>query len=233
MPSGHGKVFTFQDLLDLFKQGELALDSFRSVSYLDMALVLLCSLLIGLFIHWVYRITFRGVVYSYNYNVSYVLMTIITALVIMTISSNLVLSLGMVGALSIVRFRTAVKDPLDIVYMFWAIAAGITAGAKLYPVALIGSAFIGLVLFWVSRKKIRHQPFLLIVRYTEEAADAVRERLARLPYTLKGKTVRKDYIELTAELRLRYDNTAFLGDLAAIEGVVDASLVNYRGDYAQ
>ncbi len=225
-----GDKLTFQDLL---RQGELALDSFRSVSYLDTALVLLCSLAIGLFIYWVYKITFRGVVYSYNYNVSYVLMTIITALIIMTISTNIVLSLGMVGALSIVRFRTAVKDPLDIVYMFWAIAAGITTGAKLYPVALIGSAFIGLLLFWLSRKKIRNQPYLLIVRYTNEAADAVRARLVKLNYTLKSKTVRKDYIEVTAEIRLRDDNTAFLHDLSGIDGVLDASLVNYRGDYAQ
>ncbi|WP_247681905.1 DUF4956 domain-containing protein [Paenibacillus sp. Marseille-P2973] len=186
-----------------------------------------------MFIFWVYKKAFRGVVYSYNYNVSFVLMTMITALVIMTISTNIVLSLGMVGALSIVRFRNAVKDPLDIVYMFWALAAGIASGAKLYPIALFGSLLIGMTLLWLSRRKIREQPFLLIIRHTEEAANEVREQLRKLPYRLKSKTVRREFTELTVELRLRDDNTAFLHSISDINGVQDASLINYSGDYAQ
>jgi uncharacterized membrane protein YhiD involved in acid resistance len=160
-------------------------------------------------------------------------MTMITALIIMTISTNIVLSLGMVGALSIVRFRTAVKDPLDIVYMFWSISAGIATGAKLYPVALIGSLTVGLALLWLSRRKVREQPYLLIIRHSEIAIADVRSQLRKLNYTLKSKTVRKDYIEMTIEIRLRDDNTAFVNVLSAIEGVNDVSLINYTGDYAQ
>lgn len=218
---------------DLFKRSVLHLDAFRSVSYMDIFFGLSCAFVIGLFIYFIYKITFRGVVYSYNYNVTFVLMTIITALIIMTISTNIVLSLGMVGALSIVRFRTAVKDPLDVVYMFWAVSAGIASGAKLYPLALIGSAVVGLVLVILSRKKITSSPYLLIIRHREEAAFAVKDQLVKMNYQLKSKTVRKNLIELTLELRLKDDNTAFVNRLSEIEGVEDVSLVNYRGDYAQ
>ncbi|MBQ4900389.1 DUF4956 domain-containing protein [Paenibacillus sp. Marseille-P2973] len=218
---------------NIIKKSVLNLEAFRNISYIDVFLGLLCAFIIGMFIFWVYKKAFRGVVYSYNYNVSFVLMTMITALVIMTISTNIVLSLGMVGALSIVRFRNAVKDPLDIVYMFWALAAGIASGAKLYPIALFGSLLIGMTLLWLSRRKIREQPFLLIIRHTEEAANEVREQLRKLPYRLKSKTVRREFTELTVELRLRDDNTAFLHSISDINGVQDASLINYSGDYAQ
>ncbi|MCU6710800.1 DUF4956 domain-containing protein [Paenibacillus sp. J5C_2022] len=225
-----GESLNFQDII---KKSALHLDAFRSVSYIDMALGLLCAFLIGLFIYWIYRRTFRGVVYSYNYNVSFVLMTMITALIIMTISTNIVLSLGMVGALSIVRFRTAVKDPLDIVYMFWAISAGIASGAKMYPLALGGSLVIGLVLTWLSKRKLREQAYLLIVRHTDEAVYELRVELRKLDGKLKSKTVRKGFTELTIEIMLRDDNTAFVNKLSAMEGVQDVSLINYTGDYAQ
>ncbi|WP_138494560.1 DUF4956 domain-containing protein [Paenibacillus pinistramenti] len=218
---------------DLFKNSVTRLDIFGSVSYVDVLIGLAVSLGIGLFIFYIYRKTFRGVVYSYNYNAAFVLMCMITSMIIMTISSNIVLSLGMVGALSIVRFRTAVKDPLDIVYMFWSIAAGIAAGAKLYPMAVLGSLVIGAVLVLLARRKMREQPFLLIIRHAESATSAVRSQLQHLKFNLKSKTVRKDYVEMTVELRLRDDNTAFLHDLSAIEGVMDVSLLNYTGDYAQ
>ncbi|MEF2966829.1 DUF4956 domain-containing protein [Paenibacillus sp. M1] len=218
---------------NIIKKSVLNLEGFRNVSYIDVFLGLLCAFLIGMFIFWIYKKAFRGVVYSYNYNVSFVLMTMITALVIMTISTNIVLSLGMVGALSIVRFRNAVKDPLDIVYMFWALAAGIASGAKLYPIALFGSLLIGLTLLWLSRRKVRDQPYLLIIRHSAAATDEVRTQLRKLNYRLKSKTVRKDFTELTVELRLRDDNTAFLNNLTEIPGVQDASLINYSGDYAQ
>ncbi|WP_276354076.1 DUF4956 domain-containing protein [Cohnella caldifontis] len=218
---------------DLFKKSVLHLDAFQNVSYMDIGLGLLCSFAIGMFIYFVYKMTFRGVIYSYNYNVTFVLMSMITALIIMTISTNIVLSLGMVGALSIVRFRTAVKDPLDIVYMFWAISAGIASGAKLYPLALIGSAAVGAVLFFLSRKKIRTSPYLLIIRHDLSASDEVKNQLVKMNYHLKSKTVRKDLIEMTLEIRLRDDNTAFVNRLSEIEGVADVALVNYRGDYAQ
>ncbi|GIO68009.1 DUF4956 domain-containing protein [Paenibacillus sp. FSL M7-1455] len=225
-----GDNLNFQDL---FKKSVLHLEAFRDISYIDLFLGLISSFAIGMFIFWIYKKTFRGVVYSYNYNVSFVLMTMITTLIIMTISTNIVLSLGMVGALSIVRFRTAVKDPLDIVYMFWSIAAGIACGAKVYPAALIGSAVFGIVLIWLARKKVKEMPYLLIIRHTEAAADEVRVHLRKLAGTLKSKTVRKEYTEITYEVRIRDDNTAFVNEISAVKGVQDASLINYTGDYAQ
>lgn len=222
--------FNFQDII---KKSVLNLEAFRNISYIDVFLGLLSSFIIGMFIYWIYRKAFRGVVYSYNYNVSFVLMTMITSLVIMTISTNIVLSLGMVGALSIVRFRTAVKDPLDIVYMFWAISAGIASGAKLYPIALLGSLIIGITILWLSRRKVKEQLFLLIIRHSEKATDEVKLQLSKINYRLKSKTVRKEFTELTVEVRLIDDNTAFVDRLSEISGVQDASLINYTGDYAQ
>lgn len=224
------EVLSFQDII---KKSFLHLEAFRSVSYIDMILGLLCSFAIGMFIYWIYRKTFRGVVYSYNYNVSFVLMSMLTALIIMTISTNIVLSLGMVGALSIVRFRTAVKDPLDIVYMFWALTAGIASGAKMYPLALGGSLVIGLVIIWMSKRKVTEQAYLMIVRHTEEATDALRVEMRKLNSKLKSKTVRKGFTEITVEVMLRDDNTAFVQTISELEGVSDVSLINYTGDYAQ
>ncbi|MGE7951971.1 DUF4956 domain-containing protein [Lysinibacillus xylanilyticus] len=209
------------------------LDSFASFSYIEIIIGLLCSFGIGMFIYWVYKRCFRGVVYSYNYNVSFVLMTMITTLIIMTISTNIVLSLGMVGALSIVRFRTAVKDPLDIVYMFWAIAAGIAIGAQMYPLAILGSLAFGATLAWLSKKKVRGETYLLILQHNEEAGDEVRKTLQKLNTKLKSKTIRNAFIEMTVEIRLVDDNTAFMNVLNKIEGVHSCSLVNYTGDYAQ
>ncbi|MCH7321054.1 DUF4956 domain-containing protein [Solibacillus sp. MA9] len=218
---------------DIIKKSVLSLESFTSVSYIDIFLGLLCSFAVGMFIFYVYKICFRGVVYSYNYNVSFVLMTMITAVIIMTISTNIVLSLGMVGALSIVRFRTAVKDPLDIVYMFWAIAAGIAIGAGMYPLALIGSIAFGATLAWLSKKKIRGETYLLVVQYSDTAHGDVKKVLAKLNTKLKSKTVRRGLIEMTVEIRLVDDNTYFLTLIDKIDGVHSCSLVNYTGDYAQ
>lgn len=221
---------SFQDIV---KKSVLHLESFRSVSYIDICLGLLCSFAIGMFIYFIYKRYFRGVVYSYNYNVSFVMMTMITTLIIMTISTNIILSLGMVGALSIVRFRTAVKDPLDIVYMFWSIAVGIAIGAKMYPLAIIGSLVFGLTIAWLSKKKARHQAFLLIVRHTEVATIQLRVELRKLEAKLKSKSVRNNFTEQTLEVNLRDDNTAFMKTINDIEGVIECSLVNYTGDYAQ
>lgn len=218
---------------DIIKKSALTLESFRTISYFEAFVSLAVSFAIGMFIYAIYRKTFRGVVYSYNYNVSFVLITMITTLVIMTISTNIVLSLGMVGALSIVRFRTAVKDPLDVVYMFWALAAGIATGAKVYPIALGGSILIGLVIIWLSKRKIREEAFLLIVRHSDEATADLRAEMKKLSGKLKSKNVRKNYTEVTYEIKLVDDNTSFLQAIIDMPGVSDASLVNYTGDYAQ
>jgi uncharacterized membrane protein YhiD involved in acid resistance len=218
---------------DFFKKSVLTLDSFTTVSYYEIVVGLILSFLVGMFIYITYKKCFRGVVYSYNYNVSFVLITMITTVIIMTISTNIVLSLGMVGALSIVRFRTAVKDPLDIAYMFWAISAGIAIGASMYPLAIIGSIAFALTLFWLSRKKVSGDIYLLIIQHYDGATDDVRKIVGQLKGKLKSKSIRRGLIEMTIEVRLTDDNTAFMSALNAVEGVEATSLVNYTGDYAQ
>ncbi len=217
---------------DFFKKSILEMENFGRVSVPDTLLGLLISFAIGMFIFFVYKKTFRGVVYSYNYNVSFVLMTVITTMIIMTISTNIVLSLGMVGALSIVRFRTAVKDPMDIVYMFWAISAGIAAGAQIYTIALAGSIFIGFIVYWMSRFKGREHSYIVVMQFEDRATEPVVARLRKHGYTLKSKTVRREMTEMTVEVRLKDDNTALVRELAQLDGVKDVALVSYNGDYA-
>lgn len=224
-----GDSVNFQDL---FKKSVLDLEAFKSVSLLEVLLGLFISFCIGMFIFYIYQKSFRGVVYSYNYNVTFVLMTMITTMIIMTISTNIVLSLGMVGALSIVRFRTAVKDPMDIVYMFWSISAGIATGAKIYPISVFGSLVTGLTIYWLSRHKIRENPFMLIIQYEIKAHGDVMSTIRKLKYTLKSKTVRQEIIELSVEIKLRDDNTYFVNVLSDTDGVKDVMLVSYNGDYA-
>lgn len=217
---------------DVFKKSVLKLGSLENISSLDIVLGLFIALLIGIFIFYIYRTTFRGVVYSYNYNVSLVLMCLITAIIIMTVSSNVVLSLGMVGALSIVRFRTALKDPMDIVYMFWAIGTGITVGAGMYPIAIIGALFVGIVLIVFGKYKLKDTSYIFVIHYEERANDDVKMKLNRLKYSLKSKTVSNGNIELTVEIKLKDDNTAFVNEISEIDGVRDAVLVGYNGEYA-
>lgn len=222
-------MISFQDII---KDSFLEFQQFGSVSVIEFLISMLISFMLGLLIYFVYSKCFRGVVYSHNYNISFVIITMLTTVIILTISTNIVLSLGMVGALSIVRFRTAVKDPLDIVYMFWAIAAGIATGAKIYPIAIIGSIIVALVIFWLSKKSVRQMPYLLIVHYEEAAHPEVIRVLRKLKYKLKSKTIRKDVCEMTVEITIKDDNTAFMNELNEIEQVRDVSLVSYNGDYA-
>jgi len=220
-------TINFQDILDTG-----FMNTTMAVTLLDVSKVLFVSLLIGIFIYYIYKYSFRGVVYNHSFNVTLVLMSMITALVIMTVSTNIVLSLGMVGALSIVRFRTAVKDPLDIVFIFWSISVGIATGAKIYPVAILGSVLIAITIILLTKYKIKGQAYLLIVHYTEEADFAVNYHVTRLKHTLKSKTVRKNHTELVVEMKIKDDNTEFVKELSSIEGVIDVSLVSYTGDYA-
>jgi uncharacterized membrane protein YhiD involved in acid resistance len=224
-----GDQFNFNDII---KKSFLTIDSFASIPIIDIILSLIMSLAIGLFIYWIYKKTFRGVVYSHNFNLTLVLMTIITSLIIMTISTNVVLSLGMVGALSIVRFRTAIKDPLDVVYMFWAISAGIASGARVYAIAAIGSVFVGSVIFFLTKKKSNNYSYILVIRYETEAYYEIMQEIKKIKHFVKSKIVRQDITELTIELKLKIDNTSFVNTISSIEGVKDASLVHFNGDYA-
>lgn len=226
-----GDRITFERILDeVFLQRSFSEQA--ALTILDIAVALFISLLIGLFIYYIYKKCFRGVVYNHSFNVTLVLMTMITSMIIMTISTNIILSLGMVGALSIVRFRTAIKDPLDIMFMFWAISAGIAIGAKIYPAAIMGCLLIGLTVYILSKYKLKGEAYLLIVHFTEEADYAVNYHVTRLKHTLKSKTVRKAHTELVVEMKIKDDDTQFIKELSSIDGVIDVSLVSYTGDYA-
>lgn len=217
---------------DIVKKSFSNVEVFQQLPFLNILMGLLISFAIGMFIYYIYKKTYRGVVYSDSYNISLVLMTLITSIVIMTISTNIVLSLGMVGALSIVRFRTAVKDPRDIVFMFWAISVGIAAGAGIYSVAIIGSLFVAAVVLLMTKKKYNHFAYLLIIRYHNDSHEEVKKETAKIDAVLKSKIIRHDVTELTLEVILKVDNTSFVNKLSSIEGVEDVSLVQYKGDYA-
>ncbi len=189
------------------------------------------SLLCGIIVYLVYRFCYRGVVYSDNFNILLVMITSITGFIIMTISSNVVLSLGMVGALSIVRFRSAIKDPLDIGFLFWAIAAGITAGAGLYFVAIIGTVSIAVIYIVFSMLKKSRRNYLLIVHYTDAAEDNVNAVLGGMKYRLKNKSKTGENNEITIEIKVKNNDTSGLSRFKGIDGVTGVTLLEYNGEY--
>lgn len=206
-----------------------------ALSLLEMGLTLLIAFLIGMGIFYVYKRTFQGVMYSKTFNISLVILTLISATIIIGVTNNIVLSLGMVGALSIVRFRTSIKDPIDVVYMFWAIGSGIIAGAGLYVLAGISFIFIGVVLLSFSKVEVRLDPYLLIVGYSNSTAEA--EIFGHLDkslntYKIKSKTKVPTHFELTIEIRSKTDKSNLVNDIDQIEGVNDVAMVSYDGDYA-
>ncbi len=217
---------------DIFKSSFL--DNVEAVSVLDMVLALVLAFGLGLFIFFVYKKTYAGVMYSTSFGVTLVALTMITTLVILAVTSNVVLSLGMVGALSIVRFRTAIKDPLDIAFLFWAIAVGIVLAAGMIPLAVFGSVFIGIILLIFANRKDRTHPFIVVINCdghaSERAALSVLEENT-VRCSVKSKTARKDAVELNVEVRLRDGDTDFINELAAVRGVSSAVLVSYNGDY--
>ena len=217
---------------DIFKSNFL--DNVTAVAPLDMVLALLLAFGVGLFIFYVYKKTYQGVMYSSSFGVTLVALTMITTLVILAVTSNVVLSLGMVGALSIVRFRTAIKEPLDIAFLFWAIAAGIVLAAGMIPLAVIGSVFIGVILLLFVNRKSSVNPYIVVLSATgAESEKRAMEYLnaQTLRCVVKSKTARKGAVEVNAEIRLKDDNTDFINALSDLEGVENATLVSYNGDY--
>lgn len=220
---------TFQDI---FKSSFL--ENIGSVNILDMVLALALAFGLGMFIFFVYKKTFSGVMYSSTFGVTLVALTMITTVVILAVTSNVVLSLGMVGALSIVRFRTAIKEPLDIAFLFWSIAVGIVLAAGMIPLAVFGSVFIGIMLLLMVNRKTYRNPYMLVIHcenYESERAalDFVKKEVLRS--ALKGKTVQKDRIELNLEVRMKEENADFINVLSEMQGVKDAVLVSYNGAY--
>ncbi len=217
---------------DIFKSSFL--DNVASVSILDMVLAMALAFAVGLFIFFIYKKTYAGVMYSSTFGVTLIALTLVTTFVILAVTSNVVLSLGMVGALSIVRFRTAIKEPLDIAFLFWAIAAGIVLAAGMLPLAVIGSILIGVIILIFANRKSSVNPYITVIRCdgaeSEKKASAyLKEKTKKC--VVKSKTVRKGEIELNFEIRLTDDNTDFINELTEIDGVESAVLVSYNGDY--
>ena len=198
----------------------------------QVVLTLLIALAIGVFLYFIYKKTFAGVIYSRSFNLSIIMLTMVSSLVIMLISSNLTLSLGMVGALSIVRFRTAVKDPIDTVFLFWAVGEGIALGAGFMDVGIIGALIIGVVMVVVTTFKGGNtMPYLLILHFDERASAQIKSLIRQLPKAhIKSKTVQRDNIELTIELRIRESDADFVDKFLRVPGVFDATLVAHQGD---
>ena len=217
---------------DIFKSSFL--ENITSFSLIDTVIGLGFAFVLGLFIYYVYQKTFNGVMYSKSFGVSLLAMTLITTLVIIAVTSNVVLSLGMVGALSIVRFRTAIKEPLDIAFLFWSIAIGIVIGAGMIPLAVFASLFIGVLMILFVNKKTSDNPYILVVSCANEQAEEqilARVKEAVKKYVVKSKSVSRAGIELTLEIRLKDMTTKFINEISSIDGVTNAVLVSYNGDY--
>lgn len=217
---------------DIFKSGFL--ENVTAISVLDMVLVLILSFALGLYIFFIYKKSYAGIMYSASFGVTLIALTMITALLILAVTSNVILSLGMVGALSIVRFRTAIKEPSDIAFLFWAIAVGIVLAAGFIPLAVFGSFFIGIILLIFSRYKGFERPYILVVHCEDSTVEKhVHEYLEQKvkKTAVKSKSVVPGCIELNYEIRLKDENTDFINELAEFPGVSHTIMVSYNGDY--
>ncbi len=223
------KKMTFNDV---FKSSFL--ESVTEFSAVDTVIGMIFALVIGLFIFVVYKKTFNGVMYSTGFAMTLVGLSLVTTLVIMAVTSNVVLSLGMVGALSIVRFRAAIKEPMEIVYLFWAIAVGIVIGAGMIPLAVIGSVLIGVILILFANRRLHDNPYILIFNCVNEKAEETAAHVTKKAverFVVKSKTVNQAGIEVTAEVRMKDESTSFVNRLNDIEGVDEVTLVSYNGEY--
>ena len=217
---------------DIFKSSFL--ENITSVSILDMALALILAFGIGMFIFFVYKKTYQGVMYSSSFGTTLIALTMITTVVILAVISNVVLSLGMVGALSIVRFRTAIKEPLDIAFLFWSIAAGIVLAAGMIPLAVIGSVLIGIILLVFVNRKAHCNPYIVVLSCMDSAAEKQAKDFLQgqvQKCVVKSKTAQKGAIELNMEIRMKNEDTDFINILSDMPGVESAVLVSYNGEY--
>ena len=217
---------------DIFKSSFL--ENVTAVSLLDMALALVLAFGVGLFIFFIYKKTYAGVMYSSSFGVTLVALTMITTLVILAVTSNVVLSLGMVGALSIVRFRTAIKEPLDSAFLFWAIAVGIVLAAGFIPLAVIGSVVIGVILLVFANRKSHSNPYIVVLSSQDHTSETEAVKFlgeCTEHCVCKSKSAQAGKIELNLEVRLKDDNTDFINGVSKLPGVDSAVLVSYNGDY--
>ena len=217
---------------DIFKSNFL--ENITSVSILDMLISIVLAFGIGVFIFLVYKKTYSGVMYSASFGTTLIALTMITTVVILAVTSNVVLSLGMVGALSIVRFRTAIKEPLDIAFLFWSIAVGIVLAAGMIPLAVVGSVVIGIILLIFVNRKSHSNPYIVVLRCNNHDSETKAKAFLNGKTErciIKSKTAQKGMVEVNMEIRLKDDNTDFVNELAAMDGVQSAVLVSYNGDY--
>lgn len=221
-------MFKTGTIEEILKKGFLEQQEVARLNLTEVLAILTVTLLIGLFIFAIYRLTFDGVLYSHRFNASILMISLITSLIIMTIHSNIILSLGMVGALSIVRFRTALKEPMDIVYMFWAIAVGITTGSGLFYIAVGGSLFIGLVMVLMAYIKTDVQSYLMILNYEEACNDDVYSHLNVLKHKVRSKIIQEDHVELTISMKYSHRADDCAHAIKEVDGVKSVSLVNYE-----
>ncbi|MBO4399434.1 MAG: DUF4956 domain-containing protein [Lachnospiraceae bacterium] len=217
---------------DIFKSSFL--QNITEFSIVDTVIGMAFSLVIGLFVFLIYKKTFSGIMYSTGFAMTLVGLSLVTTLVIMAVTSNVVLSLGMVGALSIVRFRAAIKEPMEIVFLFWSIAAGIVIGAGMIPLAVIGSAVTGIILVIFANVKSLDMPYILVIdckdeKAEENATDIIKKSVSK--FLVKSKIVNEAGIELTTEIRMKDASTAFVNRINEVNGVSGATLVTFNGDY--
>ena len=216
---------------DIFKKSFL--QETGNITTESFFMSLIAAFICGMIIYFVYRKFHRGVIYNNNFNILLVMTALVTTFTVLVISSNVVLSLGMVGALSIVRFRTAIKNPLDVGFLFWAVAVGITCGAGLYLISFGATIFISLVYILMINLRSRKKVYLLIIKYQNSAYEEIMRTLHPMKKELKNRNVTGDYSELTYEVRFTEDNTSFVTALSQIEGVKNAALVEFTGDFGE
>jgi uncharacterized membrane protein YhiD involved in acid resistance len=207
------------------------ISQYEHLSFPALAATMAVAVGCGFLIYLAYRFFYRGILYSENFGVLIVIITGATAFIIVTIGANLVLSLGMVGALSIVRFRSAIKEPLDIGFLFIGIAAGLAAGARLYLVAIVGT--VGLLLVYIAMFYLRREKrkFLLVLRYQTSNETDVSALLEGLRHKLRNKTFSNGEIELTVEVSVKRNDTEFMNVFTSAEFISSAILVEHNGNY--
>ena len=216
---------------DIIKKSILESAVFNQIDFTKLCLGLVAALIMGVVIYIIYTKFYRGVIYSQSFGMTLIGMSVLTCMVTLAISTNLVISLGMVGALSIVRFRTAVKDPLDLLYLFWSITTGITAGAGMYLIMILSGLIMIIMIVIFSRRQVGGKIFVAIIHCTEDCEDKVLQSFGRMRYQVKSRTIRNGKTELAVELFSKDGNPTLGYAIDQIDGVDDVTLIQYNGEY--
>ena len=217
---------------DFIKKSILESGAYDGVNITNIALGLITAVLMGAVIYFIYSKFYVGVIYSRGFAITLVGMTVLTAMVTLAISTNIVISLGMVGALSIVRFRTAVKDPLDLLYLFWAITTGITSGAGMYVLVFVAAVVMIAMIILFYHKQQKGRIYIAVIHFDgDEAGDNIIRAFGKMKYFVKSKTVRKGKTEMAVEVYCKNNDMFFLDKIRDLDGVEDATLIQYNGEY--